>query len=262
MPDDRNEDQAGPWIGWTPWILAACFATLCVVLISIGQTFRRQASELDGKARRYRAEAVELRSQVESLEGRIDRTITNYQDRILEVQKQAVERIREAHLQTAAITNRLEQEHAETRRTLARYRGRAAQLARDNEALSEALIGATVGSNERLASARLAILRPVAGGNVSGQIGAAAWSPQDQRGLLVIEGLPSLSPSQTYQIWLHVADQATPFSGGAVAPGNSGSVRSQFTVSSPLDTVDRFSITIEPKIGVMKPTGKVVMEGK
>src|SRR6187402_3007951 len=95
------------WIAWVPWALAACFAILCVALISIGQSLRQQAVGLNEELGERNSEAVDLRRQLDALQARVDRQTTNYQDRLVEVQKQVLKRIEDLNRQAATMTNQL-----------------------------------------------------------------------------------------------------------------------------------------------------------
>ena len=251
-------DGASAWMGWMPWALAACFAILCVVLIAIGQSLRQQALGLSERLNQRDEETDDLKRQVDLLQFQVDQQTTNYQTRIVEVQKQVLQRIADLSRQTAEVTNRLQQQQAESQRRLAFYRNQSDQLARQKKILEEALAGTTTGDQESLASARLAVLRPTTDGP-AGALGASLWSPQDQRGLIVLESLPPLPPTQSYQLWLIDPKLRSPVSGGVLPIPAAGSVRIQFTVELRVDSAERFAITIEPRGGAAAPTGKTVL---
>ena len=241
----------GSWTGWVPWAIAAGFAVLCIALVSIGQSLRQQALSLSEQLGQ-RNEAMDL------LQGRVEQQTTNYQDRIVEVQKQVLQRIESINRQTAVVTNQLYQQQAETQRRLTFYRNQSDQLAREKKVLEEALAGTTLPEKDRFASVRLAVLRPTQEGP-PGAIGASVWSPQDQRGVIVLDSLAPLPPTQNYQLWLFDPKLLTPASGGVLPVNAAGSVRLQFATDIRVEFVDRFAITVEPRGGVPAPTGKIVL---
>jgi anti-sigma-K factor RskA len=250
-------DRPVSWIAWMPWALAACFAILCVALISIGQSLRQQAVSLNDELGERNTEAAELRRQLDALQVRVDQQITNYQERLVEVQRQVTRRIEDFNRQTAAVTNQLRQQQAEAQRQMVIYRNQADQLSKEKKMLEEALTGLVPGGTERLSIARLAILRPTAG-SPADVLGASVWSPADQRGLLVLENLPALPPSQSYQLWLFDPKLPAPMSGGVLPANASGSFRLQYSTQSRIESVERFAVSIEPRGGAAAPTGKIV----
>ncbi len=250
------DERAPSWMAWVPWALAACFAILCVALISIGKTLRQHAVELTTQLEEKSQQTADLHQQVENLQARISQQTTNYQDRLVEVQKQLIQRIEEINRQTAFITNQLQQQHADTRRQMVVYRDRIVDLESANKALNEALT--SLASNDRFAAARIAVLRPTPNGT-PGSIGAALWSAQDQRGLLVLENLPPIQPNQSYQLWLIDPKLAVPVSGGVLPANAVGSVRVPIATQFRVDSVDRFAMSVEPLGGMPTPTGKIVL---
>lgn len=256
VPDDDNGNAS--WAGWMPWALAACFAILCVALVSISRSLREQAVALNQQLEEKNLSAAELQQQLDQLQSQTDRQTTNYQTRIVELQMQILQRVAEINRQSAALTNRLLQEKAETQRQMMVYRNQAEQLRKEKKVLEDALIATA--ASDRLASARIVVLRPTADGP-PGVVGASVWSPQDQRGLLVLEGIPPPLPSQVYQLWLIDPALQTPVSGGVLQVGPGGSVRLQFAAPVRVETAERLVISVEPVGGVAAPAGKIIMVG-
>ena len=252
--DDRN----AAWTGWMPWALSACFAILCVALVSIGRSLREQAVALNQQLEEKDLHTAELQQQLDQLQSQADHQTTNYQTRIVELQKQVLQRLEDINRQSAALTNRLHQEKADVQRQMVVYRNQAEQLQKEKKVLEDALIATA--ASDRLASSRIAVLRPTADGP-PGVIGASIWSPQDQRGLLVLEGVPPPLPSQVYQLWLTDPAFKTPVSGGVLQVGPGGSVRLQFAAPVRVEKAERFTISVEPVGGVAAPVGKIIMTG-
>jgi anti-sigma-K factor RskA len=245
------DERAPSWMAWVPWALAACFAILCVALISIGKSLRQHAVELTAQLEEKSQQTADLHQHVAELQSRVSQQTTSYQDRLVAVQTQLLQRIEAINRQTAALTNQLQQQHADTRRQMVVYRDRVAGLEITNQALNEALT--TMANTDRFASARIAVLRPTPNGP-AGAIGAAMWSAQDQRGMIVLENLPPLPANQSYQLWLIDPKLAIPVSGGVLPANTAGSVRLPIATQFRVDAVDRFAMTIEPLGGMPTPT--------
>ena len=105
--------------------------------------------------------------------------------------------------------------------------------------------------NQNLASGRHAQISHI---EDAGAIGAAMWSAQDQRGMIVLENLPPLPANQSYQLWLIDPKLAIPVSGGVLPANTAGSVRLPIATQFRVDAVDRFAMTIEPLGGMPTPT--------
>jgi anti-sigma-K factor RskA len=250
-----------PWMAWMPWALAACFALLCIVLISLGHRLRQQAVALSEQLGERNDEAADLKKQMELLQAQLAEQATNFQQRALTLERDAIKRIEDLNRQTTAFTNQFQKQQAEIQKQLVFYRDRAEQLARDNKALEDALATAAGGAapgNNRLANARITVLRP--SDPQSRAIGAALWSPQDQRGLLALENLAPLPPNQSYQLWL-IDPRKTPISAGVLPADATGSLRLQFNPDIKVDAVERIAVSIEPKGGSPMPTGRIVLLG-
>src|SRR5262245_24235716 len=64
------DERPPSWMGWVPWALAACFAILCVALISIGKTLRQHAVEQAAQLEEKSQQTADLHRQVEELQSR------------------------------------------------------------------------------------------------------------------------------------------------------------------------------------------------
>jgi anti-sigma-K factor RskA len=261
VPSDitpQGDSRTDSWVGWMPWALAACFAILCVTLIAIGRSLREQAVSLRQQVEQKDLYTAELQQQLEELQAQTDRHTTNYQMRIVEMQKQVLQKIEEINRRTGALTNQLHKDLGDSQRRLADYRRQAEQLQQEKKALEDAFIATA--ASDRLASSRIVVLRPTADGP-PGALGASIWSPQDQRGLIVLEALPPPQPPQVYQLWLIDAASKTPISAGVLQVGPGGTVRLQFAAPSRIEAVERFAISVERVGGVPAPTGRFIMLG-
>jgi anti-sigma-K factor RskA len=98
--------------------------------------------------------------------------------------------------------------------------------------------------------------------NAAGSVGAVAWDSAQQRGVLTIEKLPPLDPSQDYQLWVIDPQYKQPISGGIVRVDENGAARLTFTVDVPIRAADKFAISRERKGGVPQVEGPIVMAGQ
>ena len=250
------------WVAWMPWAMAACFAVLCVALISLGHALRRQAVTLSEDLRHSEQEAASLKQQVGQLQAQVKTQATNYQQRVVTIEKETVRRIEEFARQSASLTNQLGQQQFETRRQISNYQKQVNQLTGDKRALTDALAGISGvgggGGGDHLANARLSVLRPTVNG-APGALAASLWSAQDQRGILVVEGMSALPAALAYQLWIIDPKAGMPISAGVLPASATGTFRVQFTAAVRVDAAERFAISIEPNGGVTSPTGKIVM---
>src|SRR5262245_33721336 len=111
------ERPAG-WMVWLPYALAACFAVLCVVLISLGRSLREQAVALRDQLDKQMSEAVDLRSRLEDLEVLAGEKGSNYERRIEGIRDEASRRVTELQRQATNFTNQLARDQSELKRRL------------------------------------------------------------------------------------------------------------------------------------------------
>ena len=244
------DERTPSWMGWVPWALAACFAILCVVLISIGKTLRQHAGELTAQLEERNQQTADLHQQLQDLQSRVGQQTTNYQERIAQAQTQFVQRIEEIIRQGATVTNQLHQQLADARRQIGDLSRSTRLLENTNRALVDALVN--LANTDHFANARIAALKPTPNGP-PGAVGAALWSAPEQRGLLVLDNLPPLPAGKSYQLWLIDPKLPTPVSAG-VLPANVAGSRVPIATQFRVEAVDRFAVTIEPAGGSQTPT--------
>ncbi len=245
------------WMSWMPWAVAACFAILCIVLISIGRSLRDQAISLSVQLEEKNTHTAELQGEIEQLQSQIESHTTNHQSRLLEVQRQVVQRIQELNRQNAIFTNQLGALQSDTQRRMLAFRDEAEQLRREKKVLEEAIAGTLPSSADPLSTARLAVLRPT-GEIAPNAFGSAIWSTELQRGLIVVENLPALPPSQSYHLWLITPRSPRPISAGGLPDKISAATSIKFTAMEKAEGVERFAISIEQRSGSASPTRVVL----
>jgi len=251
------------WIFWTPWMLSACFAVLCVVLISSWMASRRavreRSVEYSGLLEQKRREIADLQRQMATLNAAAAEKSTNHQHRLREAEAALLKSMEQLIRQGSAVSNQLFQALGATNRELAVARTQVEQLSHSRRALEDAVANLGARERDRFNLVRLILLRPGAG-ETAAALGAAFWSPNDQRGVLAVEGLAVLPTTQGYQLWLTDANVGAPVSGGLL-PVSGGSARVQFTSDARIGALQRVFVTVESGLGAAAPGGRVVLSG-
>lgn len=257
-----NAEPAPNWTAWMPWALAACFAVLCVVLISVGKNLRQQALNLSEELNKTVAEAEDLRSLNDQLRAESGARGSNYEQRLFNIERQAVARIEDLGRQTALLTNQLYRDVTNYRTRFATSEADRARIEGERKVLEAAIAEIVQQGGDRLASARIAVVRATADGPAQA-LGAAVWVSVDQRGLMVLEGVPNVAnpAAQDYQLWLFEPNAPAPVSAGTFQTDARGAARIVFNAGANVRAVERFAVSIEPKGGRPSPTGKVVLIG-
>jgi hypothetical protein len=87
------------------------------------------------------------------------------------------------------------------------------------------------------------------------------WHPGTKQGILWVSGLPPLPLEQSYELWAFVGDQPVP-AGIFDARADGATVIPISKQENLGDTPVKFAVSIEPKGGVPKPTGAIVLVGE
>ncbi|MBL9187246.1 MAG: anti-sigma factor [Opitutaceae bacterium] len=94
-------------------------------------------------------------------------------------------------------------------------------------------------------------------------VAAAVWDPTKQEGVLKVEKLPALLPSQDYQLWVVDPQYPNPVDGGVfTVDPETGTRKISFKAKQPISSVAAFAVTLERKGGVPKAEGPFVLLGK
>jgi anti-sigma-K factor RskA len=88
------------------------------------------------------------------------------------------------------------------------------------------------------------------------------WDERKPRGLLKATELPANDPEHDYQLWLFDPRYQSPVSGGVFHVTKEEPLRISFRPATPVRQAARFVITLEPKGGVSKRQGPIMLEGK
>jgi hypothetical protein len=87
------------------------------------------------------------------------------------------------------------------------------------------------------------------------------WNPGTKQGILWVSGLPPLPLEKSYELWAFVGDQ--PFPAGTFdAASGAGTVIPISRQETLNDSPVKFAVSVEPKGGVPKPTGAIVLVGE
>lgn len=97
-------------------------------------------------------------------------------------------------------------------------------------------------------------------GNSSGAVGLLVMDEHGNAGTLVVDGLPLLDASKTYQLWLIRDGQRS--NGGTFSVDAQGYGSLWVASQIPLTSFDSFGVTVEPAGGSPGPTGDKVLGGE
>lgn len=87
------------------------------------------------------------------------------------------------------------------------------------------------------------------------------WHPETKQGILWVSGLPPLPLEQSYELWAFVGDQPVP-AGTFDARADGATVIPISKQENLGEASVKFAVSIEPKGGVPKPTGAIVLVGE
>ena len=93
-------------------------------------------------------------------------------------------------------------------------------------------------------------------------IGAVAWDPSQQKGVVTLSKLPPLEPNQDYQMWVIDPQHKQPISGGIIQVDEKGTAKLVFTVAVPIRSADAFAVSRERKGGAPSPDGPIILMGR
>lgn len=94
----------------------------------------------------------------------------------------------------------------------------------------------------------------------AGAKGKMLWNPSQSKGIFYANWLPPLPAGKSYQLW--VIGNSGPVSAGVFDPGAGGSAVVTISHISFSGGALQFAVTIEPRGGLPKPSGQMVLAGK
>ena len=246
---------------WLPWALAACFAVLCITLLGLGSTAKRESAELSQKLEEARQAQAELQRENEILQASAAAASSNESVRVAVLEKQLTQKTQETKKQMAEARKEAEQAQAEiirAQRQLNFIQGQLGQTAKDLDRARGLPEGTTLNQGNRLNNLRVGLLKPTIDGPPTAT-GTSVWEIHEQKGLLLIDNLPALPPDRDYQLWLFDPKFLAPVSGGIFSTSDTGTARLEYRAAGLIETAERFGISIERKGGVNTPERKMVM---
>jgi anti-sigma-K factor RskA len=92
-----------------------------------------------------------------------------------------------------------------------------------------------------------------------GAEGRFFWNPTLRGGLLVAKGLPQTPADKAYELWGITGNE--PVAVGIFTVDEKGQARFNMPPLAQEKSFDKFAVTIEPALGVVKPTGPMVLLG-
>jgi anti-sigma-K factor RskA len=104
------------------------------------------------------------------------------------------------------------------------------------------------------------LVKMVGTGVYAGATGVLVVSPDGRDGTLVVTGFKPLDASHQYQLWLVNDDQRS--NGGVFSVSDDGYGSLWVYTDKPLNSYQKFGVTIEPHGGSPKPTGQKVVGGQ
>jgi anti-sigma-K factor RskA len=258
----RDRDRGPEAWGWRA--VSAIAAIAAVLLLVCGWGWLAARREADA----LRAGRGDLTRQVAALGGdlaatraksaELSRTAAAAQaERELLARQLAAARTREETL-----THGLSTEQAEKARLASAVTAATVQNARLAHDLQSAQA-----QSERLATAMAIIsspgMRPIALAALKAPPGAQGYTfvdPASHKAVFVAANLPQLAADKTYELWF-IADGKPVAAGtfGVDASGRSGTV--EVNGVAPVDRIQAWAVTVEPRGGVPQPTGTMVLKG-
>jgi len=249
---------------WLPWALAACFAVLCALLLGVGHSIRKQATDFARQLEEKQEQYTELQQQNDVLQSQVNQSATNYSKQVGDLRRDLVQKAEEsqkAQRQTAEVQRQLDQRAAEAQQAQRQVNVLQRQLAQSADEIRRLNDELTSPANvDRFKQTVMALLSPTPDGSVRSS-GAAMWDIAEQKGVLIVESMAALPATQDYQLWL-LGDPKTAgaVSAGIVPVDQQGNARIEFRTGGVLvDAANRFAISIERKLGSPAPLGKIVM---
>ncbi len=253
-----------------PWAAAACFA---LGAIWLGQLYlaaqnevallRQQSAlaevSLRSVRQEYEAERILARSRIAALDRDVASSGTALASARAELSSARTDlasaraTLAQRDAQLASLTQRYDAvagASAELGRQLGETRAQVAKLNDDLRYQGE------------LAGLKITALASLLN-NSPKALAVAVWDPKKQEGVLKVEKLPALLPSQDYQLWVVDPQYPNPVDGGVfTVDPETGEARIVIKARQPVAAVNAFAVTLERKGGVPKAEGPFVLLGK
>jgi anti-sigma-K factor RskA len=120
---------------------------------------------------------------------------------------------------------------------------------------------ASLESKNDVCELKIASLDSMTGGSQQG-LAVVAWDAAKQHGVLKIENMPQPVANRDYQLWILDPKNAQPVSAGVVSVDEKGVASMMFKPSHPVDSADKFAVSLERKGGAPQHEGPILMMSK
>jgi anti-sigma-K factor RskA len=256
VTSEATEPSRLAWLGWIPWVLAASFALMTVILLSFGSGLRNQNNDLAQRLAEAENAYSDLQGQQATFQQKLTRVETNYVTRIADLQKQVVQKAQDYERQKVELETRGAQAN-QARKQLAALENQLAVNASELERLNSEVSGVNSPNQNRMAQLRIGLLLPTPDGPATATA-SAVYDIAEQKGMLVTDNLAPLPPDRDYQLWLFDPSVAAPVSGG-VFRVTDRAARIEYRAAAPVRSPERFAISVERKGGSAVPQGRFIL---
>lgn len=252
-----NEASHGPV--WLPWAIAIGFGILCILLLLLGNNFRRQAVQANRELAEARQQVAALESERDDTQRTLELVQSNAIAEVRKLREGVIQQAADFQKQRSTLENQLAQRTQEFERKNALWQQRLQQHADAIAQLNQAMTaGMSPEPKDRLNQFQISVLVPTADGN-SRALGGTVWDPIEQRGLFSGQNFSPPGPNRDYQLWVLDPRSSTPLNAGVLTVGERGLVKSQFRLPQRMDTIERYGVTIERKGGSSAPQGRYIL---
>jgi anti-sigma-K factor RskA len=211
---------------------------------------RRQVEQADEAS-------TEMEQQQRQQMQTIVQQVTNYQQRVADLQTQLSQRNQDYQRETTRLYDQLKQTTNQLQFQRVPLLRQIQEQQNMIEDLQDAASQVTVPSSDRFAQTSLEPLLPTTNAPPRAAA-AAAFDLISQQGVLEVQDLPPLQV-QDYQLWLFDPRFSTPVSAGIFGTDAQGRARYQYRSTFNLQSVAGFAISVERKGGSPAPQGPIVM---
>src|SRR5207237_622816 len=99
---------------WVGWAVAAAFAVLCLLLLWLGHSFRRQNAALAQELEQLKGQSAQIQTERDNLQEQVEQLSANYAELSSNFQQRVVKRSAEYHRQKADLQKQVEQRSSES----------------------------------------------------------------------------------------------------------------------------------------------------
>lgn len=93
-------------------------------------------------------------------------------------------------------------------------------------------------------------------------VAIVAWDGMKQQGVIKVQNMPRPAANEDYQLWIVDPEYSQPVSAGVLSVDASGTGNVMFKPGRPVNSADKFAVSLERKGGVPQREGSIVMLSK